>query len=58
MARYESVQLSDLHHGARSRFFEIRGRLRLDDVVIEERSVVVRSGLSVRVVWRERIAGQ
>jgi general secretion pathway protein K len=58
MARYETVQLSDLHHGARSRFFEIRGRLRLDDVVIEERSVVVRSGLSVRVVWRERIAGQ
>jgi general secretion pathway protein K len=54
----ETVQLSDLHHGARSRFFEIRGRLRLDDVVIEERSLVVRSGLSVRVVWRERIAGQ
>jgi general secretion pathway protein K len=54
----EKVQLSDLHHGARSRFFEIRGRLRLDDVVIEERSLVVRSGLSVRVVWRERIAGQ
>lgn len=58
MVRDEAVQLSDLHHGARSRFFEIRGRLRLDDVVIEERSVVVRSGLSVRVVWRERIAGQ
>lgn len=58
MVRDETVQLSDLHHGARSRFFEIRGRLRLDDVVIEERSVVVRSGLSVRVVWRERIAGQ
>ncbi|HEX5739570.1 MAG TPA: type II secretion system minor pseudopilin GspK [Hydrogenophaga sp.] len=58
MVRDESVQLSDLHHGARSRFFEIRGRLRLDDVVIEERSLVVRSGLKIRVVWRERIAGQ
>jgi general secretion pathway protein K len=54
----EQVQLSDLHHGTRSRFFEVRGRLRLDDVVIEERSVVVRTGLNVRVVWRERIAGQ
>ncbi|MFN3492867.1 MAG: type II secretion system minor pseudopilin GspK [Hydrogenophaga sp.] len=53
----EQVQLSDLHHGTRSRFFEIRGRLRLDDVVIEERSLVVRSGLKVQVVWRERIAG-
>ncbi len=53
----DSTQLSDLHHGTRSRFFEVRGRLRLDDVVIEERSLVVRTGLSVRVVWRERIAG-
>lgn len=53
----EQIQLSDLHHGTRSRFFEIRGRLRLDDVVIEERSLVVRSGLRVQVVWRERIAG-
>lgn len=53
----DTVQLSDLHHGTRSRFFEIRGRLRLDDVVIEERSLVVRTGLNVRVVWRERVAG-
>ena len=40
----------------RSRFFEVRGRLRLDDTVIEERSLVVRNALNVRVLWRERMA--
>jgi len=49
-----SAPLSELHHGVRSQFFEVRGRLRLDDVVIEERSLVVRSNLDVRVAWRER----
>jgi general secretion pathway protein K len=37
-----------------SRFFEVRGRLRIDDVVIEERSIVQRDGLEIRVVERER----
>lgn len=39
-----------------SRFFEIRGRLRLDQAVVEERSLVQRDGLQVRVLQRERIA--
>ena len=37
-----------------TQFFEIRGRLRIDDVVIEERSVVERAGRVVRTVQRER----
>ena len=37
-----------------SRYFEVRGRLRIDDVVIEERSVVQRNGLDVTVLQRER----
>ncbi len=37
-----------------SRFFEVRGRLRLDQVVIEELSVVQRDGLDVRTLRRER----
>ena len=37
----------------RSRFFEVRGRLRMDDVVIEERSLVQRDGGNVRTVQRE-----
>ncbi len=37
-----------------TRFFEVRGRLRIDDVVIEERSIVQRDGLEVRTLLRER----
>lgn len=48
--------LSDLYHGVRSDHFEVRGRLRLDDTIIEERSLVVRNNLEVRVSWRERFA--
>lgn len=49
-------QLSDTYHGVRSNHFEVHGRLRLDDTIIEERSLVVRSNLNVRIVWRERFA--
>lgn len=49
------VGLAPEHHGTRSRFFQVRGRLRLESAVIEERSLVVRDDLNVRVVWRERI---
>ena len=37
-----------------SRFFEVRGRLRIDRTVIEERSVVQRDNLEVKVLLRER----
>lgn len=37
-----------------SRYFEIRGRLRLDQAVVDELSVVRRDGLTVRTLWRER----
>jgi general secretion pathway protein K len=50
--------LSDLHHATRSQFFEVRGRLRLDNTVIEERSLVERQDLNVSVRWRERLAAQ
>ena len=51
-----TAQLSDLHHGVRSNHFEVRGRLRLDNTIIEEHSLVVRNNLDVRVNWRERFA--
>ncbi len=41
----------------RSRYFEVRGRLRLDNTIIEERSLVSRRGLFMQVVWRERMKG-
>ncbi|MCS4511022.1 type II secretion system minor pseudopilin GspK [Xylophilus ampelinus] len=37
-----------------SRYFEVRGRLRLDNAVVEERSLVQRDGNAVATVWRER----
>jgi general secretion pathway protein K len=40
--------------GVNSRFFEVRARLRLDQLVVEERSVVQRDGVDVRVMQRER----
>ncbi len=49
-------KLSTTSHDVRSRYFEVRGRLRLEDAVIEERSQVVRNDLKVSVNWRERIA--
>ncbi|MEJ5992293.1 type II secretion system minor pseudopilin GspK [Ramlibacter sp. PS3R-8] len=44
--------------GVSSQFFEVRGRLRIDNVVIEERSVVQRTGLDIRIVTRERGAAE
>ncbi|MDP3761730.1 MAG: type II secretion system minor pseudopilin GspK [Ramlibacter sp.] len=37
-----------------SGFFEVRSRLRLDQLVVEERSLVQRSGIDVRTLQRER----
>jgi general secretion pathway protein K len=37
-----------------TRFFEVRGRVRLDQSVVEEVSVVQRDGLNVRTISRER----
>lgn len=37
-----------------SRYFEVRGRLRMADTVVEERSLVRRDGIEVRTVQRER----
>jgi general secretion pathway protein K len=41
-----------------SHFFEVRGRLRVEDVVIEERSIVERNGPDVRTLRRERGPGE
>jgi general secretion pathway protein K len=44
--------------GVSSRHFEIRGRLRMEQVVIEERSLVQRDGQNVRVLTRRRVPTQ
>jgi general secretion pathway protein K len=48
------AQLSEGRHAVASRFFEVRGRLRIDQTAVEERSVLQRNGLDVKVLWRQR----
>ncbi|MDO8279903.1 MAG: type II secretion system minor pseudopilin GspK [Burkholderiaceae bacterium] len=46
--------LTESRFSVASRFFEVRGRLRLDGNIVEERSLVQRDGLEVRTLWRRR----
>lgn len=48
-------KLTPNQHSVSTRFFEVRGRLRLDSVVVEEHSLVRRDNLNnVQTMWRER----
>ena len=49
-----AVLFDEGRHSVASRFFEVRGRLRLDQVIVQERSVLQRDGLNVRTLWRDR----
>jgi general secretion pathway protein K len=42
--------------GVTSNFFEVRGKLRLDERALEERSIVERRGLDIVTILRERVA--
>ena len=37
-----------------TRFFEVQGRLRIDDTTFQEHSLLQRDGLDVKILWRER----
>lgn len=47
-------QLDERQHAVRSRFFEIHGRLRLDQTVQQEWAMVEREGGQTRMLWRRR----
>jgi general secretion pathway protein K len=47
-----------VHVGVKSDYFEVRGRLRLGDVVLEQRSLVQRRAGDVIVLQRERVASR
>ncbi len=49
-----AADLNDAQHSVSTRFFEIQGRLRMEQTVVEERSVVQRDGLVVKTLWRDR----
>jgi general secretion pathway protein K len=42
-------------HSTQSRYFTVLGKLRLGERVVAERSLVVRNGLEVQTLWRERV---
>ena len=46
--------LSESQHSVNSRYFEVRTQLRLDPLVVQERTMLQRDGLDVKVVWRQR----
>ena len=50
----QNAQIKETLHDVRSSYFEVYGRLRLDDVTVQERSIVYRQGREVRTLWRER----
>jgi general secretion pathway protein K len=52
----QAVVLSDGQVAVSSRFFEVRGRLRMDDRVLQERSLVERRNAEVVTVQRERLS--
>jgi general secretion pathway protein K len=41
-------------HSVASRYFEVRGQLRIDQTTVQEVSVVQREGMNVSVLWRQR----
>ena len=49
-----AAELNDQQHSVTSQYFEVQGRLRIDQTVVEERSVVQREGLTVKTLWRDR----
>ena len=49
-----ATPLNEAEHSVGSRFFEVQGRLRLGQSVVEEHSVVQRDGLNVKTLWRDR----
>jgi general secretion pathway protein K len=49
-----ATQIILREHSVASQFFLVRGRLRMGDTVVQERSLVQRSGLDVKTLWRER----
>jgi len=54
-AQVPNVPIDGRRANTRSSYFVVRGRLRLADHALEERSLVVRRGLDMVTLWRERV---
>lgn len=51
-----SNMLTDTQHSVNSYFFQVQGRQRQEQSVVEDRSVVQRDGLEVKTLWRSHEA--
>jgi len=49
-----STDINESAHAVASSYFEVRGRLRLGDAMVDERSLVRKQGIEVTTLWRER----
>ena len=49
-----TIEVSTDAHAVASAYFEVRGRLRLGDAIVDERSLVRKQGIEVSTLWRER----
>ena len=49
-----NIDINEGAHAVASSYFEVRGRLRLGDAMVDERSLVRKQGIEVTTLWRER----
>ena len=49
----ETLGLSDSRHSVNTRYFEVVGQLRQNEVSVLQRALVVRDGVDTKTVWRE-----
>jgi len=57
-AQLPGITIDSKKINVRSDFFEVRGKLRLDDRVLEQRSLVQRRGLDMVVLHREQVSSR
>ncbi|MEJ8854477.1 type II secretion system minor pseudopilin GspK [Variovorax robiniae] len=55
--RDQADAFTDQRHSVGTSYFEVEGKLRLDNTFVEEHSLLNRNGINVTVLWRERGAG-
>jgi len=48
------AELQESQHSVQSRYFEVLGRMRIDNVVQQDRALVKRDGAQVTMLWRVR----
>ncbi len=53
-AQNKSLALNDSKYQLASRFFEVKGQLRIGNTTITEKSVLLRDNATVQVIWRDK----